>query len=115
MAEAEALIRRMDLEARSLQNPSVKTPLLTKLRDYKAELQRLKRESQVAAKAASTAVGDNGQEAQQQKKKSKNIRAKKPFIFAVLICEKVTFTAFIFAVEGVYSVRGLRARAVTHS
>ena len=46
----------MDLEARSLQNPSVKTPLLAKLRDYKAELQRLKRESQVAAKAASTAA-----------------------------------------------------------
>jgi hypothetical protein len=36
IAEAEALIRRMDLEARSLQNPSVKTPLLSKLRDYKA-------------------------------------------------------------------------------
>ena len=34
----------MDLEARSLQNPAVKTRLLSKLRDYKAEMQRLKRE-----------------------------------------------------------------------
>jgi vesicle transport through interaction with t-SNAREs protein 1 len=56
IAEAEALIRRMDLEARSLQNPAIKTPLLEKLRDYKAELARLKRESAVAAKAASAAV-----------------------------------------------------------
>lgn len=42
--------------ARSLPNPTVKNPLLAKLRDYKAELQRLKRESQVAAKAASSAA-----------------------------------------------------------
>lgn len=56
IAEAEALIRRMDLEARSLQNPAVKTPLMSKLRDYKAEMQRLKRESAVAAKAANAAA-----------------------------------------------------------
>ena len=56
IAEAEALIRRMDLEARSLQNPAVKTPLLSKLRDYKAEMQRLKRESALAAKAANAAA-----------------------------------------------------------
>ena len=46
----------MDLEARSLQNPAVKTPLLSKLRDYKAEMQRLKRESALAAKAANAAA-----------------------------------------------------------
>ena len=53
VAEAEALVRRMDLEARSLRDPTVKTPMLAKLRDYKSELQRLKRESQVAARAIS--------------------------------------------------------------
>jgi len=59
IAEAEALIRRMDLEARSLPLPAVKTPLLSTLRDYKAELARLKRESQLAAKAASGAANRN--------------------------------------------------------
>jgi vesicle transport through interaction with t-SNAREs protein 1 len=44
----------MDLEARSLRDPTVKTPMLAKLRDYKSELQRLKRESQVAARAISS-------------------------------------------------------------
>eukprot|EP00262_Sarcandra_glabra_P003462 TRINITY_DN1418_c0_g1_i1.p1 TRINITY_DN1418_c0_g1~~TRINITY_DN1418_c0_g1_i1.p1 ORF type:complete len:222 (+),score=44.42 TRINITY_DN1418_c0_g1_i1:182-847(+) len=39
--DAEALIRKMDLEARSLQ-PSVKGMLLTKLREYKSDLNNLK-------------------------------------------------------------------------
>lgn len=55
VAEAEALIRRMDLEARSQQNPAVKNPMLNKLRDYKSELARLKRESQLASRAANEA------------------------------------------------------------
>ncbi|XP_020530946.1 vesicle transport v-SNARE 13 [Amborella trichopoda] len=42
--EAEALIRKMDLEARSLQ-PSVKAILLAKLREYKSDLNNLKSES----------------------------------------------------------------------
>ncbi|OAY75400.1 Vesicle transport v-SNARE 13 [Ananas comosus] len=41
--EAEALIRKMDLEARSLQ-PSVKAGLLAKLREYKSDLNNLKSE-----------------------------------------------------------------------
>jgi len=55
VAEAEALIRRMDLEARSQQNPAAKNPMLNKLRDYKSELARLKRESQLASRAANEA------------------------------------------------------------
>ena len=55
VAEAEALIRRMDLEARSKQNPAAKNPMLNKLRDYKSELARLKRESQLASRAANEA------------------------------------------------------------
>ena len=55
VAEAEALIRRMDLEARSQQNPAQKNPMLNKLRDYKVELARLKRESQLASRAANEA------------------------------------------------------------
>ncbi|XP_030473572.2 vesicle transport v-SNARE 11-like [Syzygium oleosum] len=39
--DAEALIRKMDLEARSLQ-PSVKATLLAKLREYKTDLNNLK-------------------------------------------------------------------------
>ncbi|KAM7520703.1 hypothetical protein LguiB_019665 [Lonicera macranthoides] len=39
--EAEALIRKMDLEARSLQ-PNVKAVLLAKLREYKSDLNNLK-------------------------------------------------------------------------
>ncbi|CAM8935003.1 unnamed protein product [Rhodiola kirilowii] len=39
--EAESLIRRMDLEARSLQ-PNVKAVLLAKLREYKSDLNNLK-------------------------------------------------------------------------
>ncbi|XVF03283.1 hypothetical protein REPUB_Repub04eG0248100 [Reevesia pubescens] len=41
--EAEVLIRKMDLEARSLQ-PGIKATLLAKLREYKADLNKLKRE-----------------------------------------------------------------------
>lgn len=41
--EADILIRKMDLEARSLQ-PSLKAMLLAKLREYKADLNQLKRE-----------------------------------------------------------------------
>ncbi|XP_057493068.1 vesicle transport v-SNARE 12 [Actinidia eriantha] len=41
--DADVLIRKMDLEARSLQ-PSLKAVLLAKLREYKADLNKLKRE-----------------------------------------------------------------------
>ncbi|KAJ0971377.1 hypothetical protein J5N97_019336 [Dioscorea zingiberensis] len=41
--DAEALIRKMDLEARSLQ-PSVKAALLAKMREYKSDLNNLKSE-----------------------------------------------------------------------
>ncbi|XP_074560653.1 vesicle transport v-SNARE 11-like [Curcuma longa] len=41
--DAESLIRKMDLEARSLQ-PSVKAGLLVKLREYKSDLNNLKSE-----------------------------------------------------------------------
>ena len=48
MAECEALVRRMDLEARSVSDPSAKAPMLSKLRDYKSELARLKRHAREA-------------------------------------------------------------------
>ncbi|KAI9117447.1 hypothetical protein K1719_011613 [Acacia pycnantha] len=41
--DAEALIRKMDLEARSLQ-PNIKAVLLAKLREYKSDLNNLKSE-----------------------------------------------------------------------
>ncbi|XP_057448190.1 vesicle transport v-SNARE 12 [Lotus japonicus] len=41
--DADVLIRKMDLEARSLQ-PSVKAMLLAKLREYKSDLTKLKKE-----------------------------------------------------------------------
>ncbi|KAH9777938.1 V-SNARE domain-containing protein [Citrus sinensis] len=41
--DADALIRKMDLEARSLQ-PNVKAMLLSKLREYKTDLNNLKNE-----------------------------------------------------------------------
>lgn len=41
--EADVLIRKMDLEARSLQ-PSLKATLLAKLREYKSDLTKLKKE-----------------------------------------------------------------------
>lgn len=43
LEDAEGLIRKMDLEARSLQ-PSVKVALLAKLREYKSDLNNLKAE-----------------------------------------------------------------------
>ncbi|KAJ7956423.1 Vesicle transport v-SNARE [Quillaja saponaria] len=43
LEDADAWIRKMDLEARSLQ-PSVKTTLLAKLREYKTDLNNLKNE-----------------------------------------------------------------------
>ncbi|MQM22087.1 hypothetical protein Taro_055135 [Colocasia esculenta] len=43
LEDAEALIRKMDLEARSLQ-PNVKAMLLAKLREYKSDLNNLKTE-----------------------------------------------------------------------
>uniref|UniRef100_A0A0A9GWC0 Vesicle transport v-SNARE 13 n=1 Tax=Arundo donax TaxID=35708 RepID=A0A0A9GWC0_ARUDO len=43
MEEAESLLRKMDLEARSLQ-PSVKAGLLAKLREYKSDFTNLKSE-----------------------------------------------------------------------
>ncbi|MBA0638349.1 hypothetical protein Godav_025267 [Gossypium davidsonii] len=43
LEDAEALIRKMDLEARSLQ-PNVKAVLLAKLREYKSDLNNLKSE-----------------------------------------------------------------------
>lgn len=48
--EAEALIRKMDLEARSLQ-PSLKANLLAKLREYKSDLNNLKRELKKSSSA----------------------------------------------------------------
>ncbi|KAL6983439.1 Vesicle transport v-SNARE 12 [Sarracenia purpurea var. burkii] len=41
--DADVLIRKMDLEARSLQ-PSLKAVLLAKLREYKADLNKLKKD-----------------------------------------------------------------------
>ncbi|XP_061365936.1 vesicle transport v-SNARE 13-like isoform X2 [Gastrolobium bilobum] len=41
--EAEAMIRKMDLEARSLQ-PNIKAVLLAKLREYKSDLNNIKSE-----------------------------------------------------------------------
>ncbi|OVA12586.1 Vesicle transport v-SNARE [Macleaya cordata] len=43
LEDAEALIRKMDLEAKSLQ-PSVKPMLLSKVREYKSDLNNLKSE-----------------------------------------------------------------------
>ncbi|XP_071736517.1 vesicle transport v-SNARE 12-like [Rutidosis leptorrhynchoides] len=54
--EADVLIRKMDLEARSLQ-PGVKAMLLAKLREYKTDLTKLKREVKKldSAKSSQTA------------------------------------------------------------
>ncbi|XP_052198468.1 vesicle transport v-SNARE 12 [Diospyros lotus] len=48
--DADVLIRKMDLEARSLQ-PSLKAVLLAKLREYKADLSKLKREAKKISSA----------------------------------------------------------------
>jgi vesicle transport through interaction with t-SNAREs protein 1 len=55
VAECEALVRRMDLEARSVSDPSAKAPMLSKLRDYKSELARLKRDAREASAEAAHA------------------------------------------------------------
>lgn len=53
--EAETLIRKMDLEARSLQ-PSVKSILLAKLREYKSDLNNLKGDvKRITSNASQTA------------------------------------------------------------
>ena len=51
----------MDLEAWSMQNPSVNDPMSAKLREYKAELNRLKREAALSAKSVSTGQRDRQQ------------------------------------------------------
>ncbi|KAM7468503.1 hypothetical protein LguiB_016065 [Lonicera macranthoides] len=51
--EADVLIRKMDLDARSLQ-PSVKVTLLAKLREYKSDLTKLKREVKKLTSAKSS-------------------------------------------------------------
>eukprot|EP00850_Spirogloea_muscicola_P026928 SM012354S25738 [mRNA] locus=s12354:3:395:- [translate_table: standard] len=51
LEEAESLVRRMDLEARSLP-PAHKAATLARLREYKAELTALKREAKRAAAEA---------------------------------------------------------------
>jgi len=55
--EAESLIRKMDLEARSLQ-PSLKANLLAKLREYKSDLNNLKREVKKASSIDSQTARD---------------------------------------------------------
>lgn len=55
--EAESLIRKMDLEARSLQ-PSIKANLLAKLREYKSDLNNLKREVKKASSIDSQTARD---------------------------------------------------------
>ena len=52
VAECEALARRMDLEARSAMDVTAKTPMLNKLRDYKSELAKLKRDAREASAEA---------------------------------------------------------------
>lgn len=50
LEEAESLIRKMDLEARSLQ-PSQKSALLAKLREYKSDLNNVKKDVKKSASA----------------------------------------------------------------
>ncbi|KAL2484689.1 V-SNARE [Abeliophyllum distichum] len=54
--DADVLIRKMDLEARSLQ-PSLKATLLAKLREYKSDLNKLKREVKKLALPISNVPG----------------------------------------------------------
>jgi len=51
--EADVLIRKMDLDARSLQ-PSLKATLLAKLREYKSDLAKLKKEVKKLTSAKSS-------------------------------------------------------------
>ncbi|KAJ8547967.1 hypothetical protein K7X08_021203 [Anisodus acutangulus] len=56
--DADVLIRKMDLEARSLQ-PSLKATLLAKLREYKSDLNKLKKEvNKLALAGANQAAHD---------------------------------------------------------
>ncbi|XP_009790273.1 vesicle transport v-SNARE 12-like isoform X1 [Nicotiana tabacum] len=56
--DADVLIRKMDLEARSLQ-PSLKAALLAKLREYKSDLNKLKKEvNKLALTGANQAAHD---------------------------------------------------------
>ncbi|MCD7456976.1 Vesicle transport v-SNARE 12 [Datura stramonium] len=56
--DADVLIRKMDLEARSLQ-PSLKAALLAKLREYKSDLNKLKKEvNKLALTGANQAARD---------------------------------------------------------
>jgi len=57
MEEAESLVRRMDLEARTLPTTQ-KAMLLAKLREYKADLTNLKREVKKAASVDTAAARD---------------------------------------------------------
>ncbi|XP_004490116.1 vesicle transport v-SNARE 12 [Cicer arietinum] len=57
--DADVLIRKMDLEARSLQ-PSVKAMLLAKLREYKSDLNKLKKEfKRITSPSAEQAARDD--------------------------------------------------------
>lgn len=57
--DADALIRKMDLEARSLQ-PSVKAMLLAKLREYKTDLNNVKNEvKRITSANTNQAARDN--------------------------------------------------------
>ncbi|CAI9757557.1 unnamed protein product [Fraxinus pennsylvanica] len=59
LEDAEALIRKMDLEARSLP-PSVKAALLAKLREYKTDLNNLKTEvKRITSSNANQAARDD--------------------------------------------------------
>ncbi|KAL2523074.1 Vesicle transport v-SNARE 11 [Forsythia ovata] len=61
--DAEALIRKMDLEARALQ-PNVKAVLLAKLREYKSDLNNLKSEiKRIASASLNQAARDELMEA----------------------------------------------------
>ncbi|KAG9153929.1 hypothetical protein Leryth_025749 [Lithospermum erythrorhizon] len=56
--EAESMIRKMDLEARSLQ-PNIKAVLLAKLREYKSDLNNLKSEvKQIISKNLNASARD---------------------------------------------------------
>jgi vesicle transport through interaction with t-SNAREs protein 1 len=56
--EAESLIRRMDLEARSLP-PTQKATLLAKLQEYKSDLNNLKREFKKVSSAQDPVASRN--------------------------------------------------------
>ncbi|XP_024380635.1 vesicle transport v-SNARE 13 [Physcomitrium patens] len=58
MDEADSLIRRMDLEARSLP-PTQKATLLAKLREYKSDLTNLKRDVKKSATTDAAAARDD--------------------------------------------------------